>query len=854
MESSSGEMDKNGEELTGRKKSRFKQLKTRLFGKLKKKESEGLIKQSQSASDIAAPEGRREGYDSEDEFSFPQGLSSRALSHDSIFITDQTSSTEPTRVLSQENVHGKIKALQLKLQQQNLHLGPPPILIPGKRIEDSGTTSEDDGLPCSPPEMSFHERVMHEAVYKYPESQKHLSSLSLAGTGSEEEEQGDPFQPSSRPLSPVSKLCPQPIVSAASAWTTPTAGVDFSSPAGFMQRLDNSAARHRMSVKPRNQRASTRGKRMPTVSLSPRLRSESISDLDNVLSEEEDETMTSTETVNQYSYCSPTLELTEKPATPEPTETSPETSAQDQEENPNRTEINFPALGVEILKPEESLETEGKVTSNPLYLQPMTFSSICSGPPSPSGLPESTAPSREVELLRAHSSIQTNVRNNIQIQISENLMCDTDKKESIQEEATFRPHPVPLPRYIKKPKMEIRSPPSPKGAEEALTKLWEAEVETAPSTGSVQFLIASAKYRSKSTSDTKQNEGHLKYSPGIKTQPIKPNPESQKDEVRETKPTELQNLLHQTQERKSSFHREVPPPVTSKPTTGTSLRKADTSTEQHVETEKLEEPEERKSAFGVHLRTTSLSLKYRSEVSKVKDETKRYSLESNTVTEVSKEHAGKAETFRNVCDSNSKSKHSVPKKVDSQSLDFPLAAQDNGRPSVPNTTGASKEAVSEPGWMSLAREKTRAYQPFLGRLATNHSPVHPTSPTAPPAQPLKPALQPKTPLLNASIHPQKTASLQTSSRPPAKPAKDWQDKGRNSTPEDDPTKRAARPTAPCNNAEALTVTSEPPATSPSSPTDVSQQQQPRSDGAQPSWMELAKRKSLAWSDKSLDLS
>lgn len=61
---------------------------------------------------------------------------------------------------------------QLKLQQQNLHLGPPSMLIPGKRIEDSGTTSEDDGLPCSPPEMSFHERVMHGAVYKVNEYQR----------------------------------------------------------------------------------------------------------------------------------------------------------------------------------------------------------------------------------------------------------------------------------------------------------------------------------------------------------------------------------------------------------------------------------------------------------------------------------------------------------------------------------------------------------------------------------------------------------------------------------------------------------------------------------------------------------
>ncbi len=80
--------------------------------------------------------------------------------------------------------------------------------------------------------------------------------------------------------------------------------------------------------------------------------------------------------------------------------------------------------------------------------------------------------------------------------------------------------------------------------------------------------------------------------------------------------------------------------------------------------------------------------------------------------------------------------------------------------------------------MSLAREKTRAYHPFLGRSATNQSPVHPTSPTSPPAQSPKPALQPKTQLLSTSLHPQKTASLQTSPRPPAKPApggtKDWQ--------------------------------------------------------------------------------
>ena len=87
-------------------------------------------------------------------------LGSRALSHDSIFLADQAPGpSEPARVLSQENVHGKIRALQLKLQQQNMHLGPPPLLIPGKRTEDSGATSEDDGLPQSPQDMSFHDRA-----------------------------------------------------------------------------------------------------------------------------------------------------------------------------------------------------------------------------------------------------------------------------------------------------------------------------------------------------------------------------------------------------------------------------------------------------------------------------------------------------------------------------------------------------------------------------------------------------------------------------------------------------------------------------------------------------------------------
>lgn len=91
-------------------------------------------------------------------------------------------------------------------------------------MEDSGATSEDDGLPRSPPEISFQEVAMQREASKvnetaqsdtkyiwhsptflnytrnhclfwafcpsqYPEAKNHLSLLSLAGTGSEEDEQ-----------------------------------------------------------------------------------------------------------------------------------------------------------------------------------------------------------------------------------------------------------------------------------------------------------------------------------------------------------------------------------------------------------------------------------------------------------------------------------------------------------------------------------------------------------------------------------------------------------------------------------------------------------------------------------------
>lgn len=568
------------------------------------------------------------------------------------------------------------------------------------------------------------------------------------------------------------------------------------------------------------------------ASLTPRHRSESVNDLDNILSEEDDdESLTTTETMRHRLYSSPTLKMREKCTSPEPKPTTPSLSMQNQDEIP--TEINLLSPNVETLT--ECSESEGRITNNPLYLQPML-----SGRLSPFGLLQSTQTSRETEPLRAHSPIQRYHTQNIQIsdnkrlwRSSENLLCGTDKKDGILPEASFRLHPVPP---IRKPTLEMRSPTSPKGVTVVSAKSWEVLPEpytseispTAVSKGitgspsgkdtlslnsvSFQFSIASAKYRSKTPSESvvKQNEGDLKGPPGIKTKSIRPNTEPQKEEAREMTPSELQNhLQHQTQEtKKSNSRREVISPFTSKPTSENQFKKTEMSIE-YVDAEKTEEPEDRKNAFGVQLRTTSLSLKYRSDVSKIKDETKRYSLESTQRPPVSEEHVWKAETPKNLCDANSKSKSSLPRKQDSQNLDTQFTATDSkcnfltlsvnlskyiidqlclkckyksvycltdGRPSTQDTT-ESNDAVSEPGWMSLAREKTKAYQPLLGKLYTNQSPqVNPPPPTLPTLQPPKPTVPPKTHLpmktqltLNTAIQTSTQQSSQlTTPRSPSK--------------------------------------------------------------------------------------
>ncbi|XP_073208580.1 testis-specific gene 10 protein isoform X6 [Lepidochelys kempii] len=183
-----------GEDNSGKKKSKFKSFK-KFFGKKKRKEtlpSSGSItlKPCQSASDVTAPESRHIDYDSEDELESHTGImGSRALSHDSIFIPEPAQEpARPVRVFSQENVSDRIRALQLKLQH-SMKLGPPPPFgIRAKRMDDAGTSSEDDGLPRSPPEISLLHEILSSSTATRRTQSESLNDLSC--TPEEEEHDG----------------------------------------------------------------------------------------------------------------------------------------------------------------------------------------------------------------------------------------------------------------------------------------------------------------------------------------------------------------------------------------------------------------------------------------------------------------------------------------------------------------------------------------------------------------------------------------------------------------------------------------------------------------------------------------
>ncbi|XP_034287203.1 CRACD-like protein [Pantherophis guttatus] len=278
-----------GEEASGKKKSKFKSIK-KFFGKRKRKETltssgSGNINTCQSAIDISATPSRHIDYDSEDDLKMHRTImGNRALSHDSIFISETPQeSPRPVRVFSQENVSDRIRSLQVKLQQ-NWKMGLSyPFGTPSKKQEDTGMSSEDDGLPRSPPETYLLQEILNPNTPKFSDSHKHHSALSLIGTGSEEEEQVT--KSPSRSCSTESQLFShQPKATIITEQTFDSSclpAADFDILPELYSCLDNSAAKHKLSIKPRNQRSS-KIRRLPLKKLS-----ESQNDMTCTLEEDE---------------------------------------------------------------------------------------------------------------------------------------------------------------------------------------------------------------------------------------------------------------------------------------------------------------------------------------------------------------------------------------------------------------------------------------------------------------------------------------------------------------------------------------------------------------------------------------
>ncbi|XP_056658624.1 capping protein-inhibiting regulator of actin dynamics isoform X2 [Monodelphis domestica] len=147
----------------------------------------------------------------------------------------------------------RLSSMFLPQLGKNIKFGqsPPPTALPMKRTSSPSPEAslEDDLFLSSPMEIVTHQDlVLSDSENKSSDTPTSLSPLNLPGTGSEMEEKVTPVK-SSRPKRHFS-----------SAGTIESVNLDAIPLA--IARLDNSAAKHKLSVKPKNQRVSKKHRRL----------------------------------------------------------------------------------------------------------------------------------------------------------------------------------------------------------------------------------------------------------------------------------------------------------------------------------------------------------------------------------------------------------------------------------------------------------------------------------------------------------------------------------------------------------------------------------------------------------------
>ncbi|XP_037627135.1 capping protein inhibiting regulator of actin dynamics isoform X2 [Sebastes umbrosus] len=210
----------------------------RLFGKKKKREAKGGFDGAELKASFSTGEVCN-GVVSDDEESNQDlrelnPIGSRALSHDSIFIPEEPV-TEPglDHSMSQENVSDKVRNLQRQIAQGIKFGQRPPSL---RKSEGDEGSSDEEEVPRSPLKVSA--QVEAEPANTEP---KQVQGAQQAG-------------PHSTPVkSPRSKRVLPP--------TGTIESINLDAVPQSVPRLDNTAAKHKLAVKPKNQRVSRKHRR-----------------------------------------------------------------------------------------------------------------------------------------------------------------------------------------------------------------------------------------------------------------------------------------------------------------------------------------------------------------------------------------------------------------------------------------------------------------------------------------------------------------------------------------------------------------------------------------------------------------
>ncbi|XP_060634528.2 capping protein-inhibiting regulator of actin dynamics isoform X2 [Anolis sagrei] len=238
-----------------KKSSKFQPFK-KLFSRRKKRETtpdreESKLKPSSSFGNVCNGALSSDEETNNGLRSSSYSMSTRAFSHDSIFIPDgRSESEESIQAMSQDNLVGKVKTLQQQLAK-NIKFGQPPqMTVSVKTIGEASSSLEADVLLSSPMETEMQQDVAlpesHNKVGNIPDS---LIPESLHKTRLGGEEKVTPVKASLRPKRHHS---PSGTIETVNLDAIPLA----------ITCLDNSAAKHKLSVKPKNQRVSTKHKRL----------------------------------------------------------------------------------------------------------------------------------------------------------------------------------------------------------------------------------------------------------------------------------------------------------------------------------------------------------------------------------------------------------------------------------------------------------------------------------------------------------------------------------------------------------------------------------------------------------------